>query len=343
MPAVLRALAPLVQRLVGRVVERGPEGAPAPRVVRLEPPEQDRDVVVGRPARHAAAHRGEALGGQGERPLGVGVAGSLRPRDQAPPHPRQRSPSGPVGAGGGHQLVERREGGVGVAERRQLAGRVAHAGVGAGVLAPQPGAGEAEDGADLLAALADVVDRLLQPQLAGVGERSERPVQLAPGQAPDVLRDGGAGADPVRHDGPPGRIAVPRGYPGGRRAERPRRSRRCKGMRRRCRRQPPRGRAHVREDRQVRGLRPGRDAADGREGRGRTGPPTPRVPSDAADREPGTGLAVTFFDTEEDLRAGDEVLNAMTPPVQGRVGAPRSGLRGRVVLSASAAGGAAPG
>jgi hypothetical protein len=35
------------------------------------------------------------------------------------------------------------------------------------------------------------------------------------------------------------------------------------------------------------------------------------------DREGGTGLAVTFFDTEEDLRAGDEVLNAMTPPVQG--------------------------
>jgi len=31
----------------------------------------------------------------------------------------------------------------------------------------------------------------------------------------------------------------------------------------------------------------------------------------------GTGLAVTFFETEDDLRAGDEVLNAMTPPVQG--------------------------
>ncbi len=31
------------------------------------------------------------------------------------------------------------------------------------------------------------------------------------------------------------------------------------------------------------------------------------------DRENGRGLGVTFFDTEEDLRRGDEALNAMTP------------------------------
>jgi hypothetical protein len=31
------------------------------------------------------------------------------------------------------------------------------------------------------------------------------------------------------------------------------------------------------------------------------------------DREGGTGLGITMFDTEEDLRRGDEALNAMTP------------------------------
>jgi hypothetical protein len=31
------------------------------------------------------------------------------------------------------------------------------------------------------------------------------------------------------------------------------------------------------------------------------------------DRQSGRGLGVTFFDSEEDLRRGDEALNAMTP------------------------------
>jgi hypothetical protein len=31
------------------------------------------------------------------------------------------------------------------------------------------------------------------------------------------------------------------------------------------------------------------------------------------DRESGTGLGVTFFGTEEDMRRGDEALNAMSP------------------------------
>ncbi len=36
------------------------------------------------------------------------------------------------------------------------------------------------------------------------------------------------------------------------------------------------------------------------------------------DRENGRGLGVMFFDTEEDLRRGDEALNAMTPQGSGR-------------------------
>jgi hypothetical protein len=32
------------------------------------------------------------------------------------------------------------------------------------------------------------------------------------------------------------------------------------------------------------------------------------------DRRTGTGLGVTFFDTEEDLRAGDQALNEMSRP-----------------------------
>ena len=32
------------------------------------------------------------------------------------------------------------------------------------------------------------------------------------------------------------------------------------------------------------------------------------------DRQSGAGLGVTFFDTEQDMRKGDEALNAMTPP-----------------------------
>jgi hypothetical protein len=31
------------------------------------------------------------------------------------------------------------------------------------------------------------------------------------------------------------------------------------------------------------------------------------------DREGGTGLGITFFETEEDLRRGDEALNKMSP------------------------------
>jgi hypothetical protein len=31
------------------------------------------------------------------------------------------------------------------------------------------------------------------------------------------------------------------------------------------------------------------------------------------DREGGTGLGVVFFETEEDLRRGDEALNSMSP------------------------------
>jgi hypothetical protein len=31
------------------------------------------------------------------------------------------------------------------------------------------------------------------------------------------------------------------------------------------------------------------------------------------DRQNGRGLGVTFFDTEEDMRRGDEALNAMNP------------------------------
>jgi hypothetical protein len=32
------------------------------------------------------------------------------------------------------------------------------------------------------------------------------------------------------------------------------------------------------------------------------------------DRKEGRGLGVTFYDSEEDMRRGDEALNAMTPP-----------------------------
>jgi hypothetical protein len=35
------------------------------------------------------------------------------------------------------------------------------------------------------------------------------------------------------------------------------------------------------------------------------------------DPDNGRGLAVTLFDTEEDLRQGDETLNAMSPPEDG--------------------------
>ena len=32
------------------------------------------------------------------------------------------------------------------------------------------------------------------------------------------------------------------------------------------------------------------------------------------DRQSGTSLGLTFFDTEDDLRRGDQALNEMTPP-----------------------------
>lgn len=35
------------------------------------------------------------------------------------------------------------------------------------------------------------------------------------------------------------------------------------------------------------------------------------------DPDNGRGIAVALFETEEDLRQGDEVLNAMTPPGDG--------------------------
>ena len=36
------------------------------------------------------------------------------------------------------------------------------------------------------------------------------------------------------------------------------------------------------------------------------------------DRQSGRGLGLTFFDTEEDSRRGDEALNAMTPAGSGQ-------------------------
>jgi hypothetical protein len=32
------------------------------------------------------------------------------------------------------------------------------------------------------------------------------------------------------------------------------------------------------------------------------------------DRQSGSGLGLTFFDSEEDMRQGDQALNEMTPP-----------------------------
>jgi hypothetical protein len=36
------------------------------------------------------------------------------------------------------------------------------------------------------------------------------------------------------------------------------------------------------------------------------------------DRQNGKGLGITFFESEEDMRRGDEALNAMTPQGGGR-------------------------
>jgi hypothetical protein len=36
------------------------------------------------------------------------------------------------------------------------------------------------------------------------------------------------------------------------------------------------------------------------------------------DRQSGKGLGITFYETEEDMRRGDEALNAMTPQGGGR-------------------------
>ena len=35
------------------------------------------------------------------------------------------------------------------------------------------------------------------------------------------------------------------------------------------------------------------------------------------DREHGRGLGITLYETEDDLRRGNEALNQMTPPAQG--------------------------
>jgi hypothetical protein len=48
--------------------------------------------------------------------------------------------------------------------------------------------------------------------------------------------------------------------------------------------------------------------------------PTPPALEDArrsmmlVDRQTGTGLGLTFFDSEDAMRRGDEALNQMTPP-----------------------------
>jgi hypothetical protein len=51
-----------------------------------------------------------------------------------------------------------------------------------------------------------------------------------------------------------------------------------------------------------------------------SGPPA-GVPAKAflmlIDPDSGRGLGVSLFETEEDLRAGDEVLNSMSPPDEG--------------------------
>jgi hypothetical protein len=39
-----------------------------------------------------------------------------------------------------------------------------------------------------------------------------------------------------------------------------------------------------------------------------------------ADREGGKGLGILLFETEDDLKRGDEVLNAMSPPVADATG-----------------------
>lgn len=36
-----------------------------------------------------------------------------------------------------------------------------------------------------------------------------------------------------------------------------------------------------------------------------------------ADRDSGKVYGLTLFDSEEDMRAGDEAMNAMTPPTEG--------------------------
>jgi hypothetical protein len=51
--------------------------------------------------------------------------------------------------------------------------------------------------------------------------------------------------------------------------------------------------------------------------KGETGPPE-GVPATRfmllLDRSAGTSLAISFFESEEDMRAGDRALNEMTPP-----------------------------
>ena len=63
-----------------------------------------------------------------------------------------------------------------------------------------------------------------------------------------------------------------------------------------------------------------RTAAEGIRARAASGPPE-GVPSTGFtllfDADRGRGLAIGLFETEEDLRQGDEVLNSMDPPVEG--------------------------
>lgn len=63
-----------------------------------------------------------------------------------------------------------------------------------------------------------------------------------------------------------------------------------------------------------------RSTAEEINSRASTGPPE-GVPAKGflmlIDPDGGRGLAVSLFETEEDLRKGDEALNAMSPPGEG--------------------------
>jgi hypothetical protein len=63
-----------------------------------------------------------------------------------------------------------------------------------------------------------------------------------------------------------------------------------------------------------------RAAADGIKADASSGPPE-GVPAKALllliDPDGGRSMAISLFETEDDLRKGDETLNAMSPPVDG--------------------------